>query len=198
MVMAVANANVPKFTVIIGGSFGAGNYGMCGRAYGPRQLWMWPNARISVMGGEQAANMLLTVRMDGLAARGKTMTRGGAGGVQGADPGEVRGGGQPVLQHGAAVGRRHPRSAGYAHGAGAGHRRRAERADSGDAVRRVPDVRGALTPGPSPRGERGSRAGMAGDCNRAWGPAATKSGQAGLGCAAGWRVVAGAPGMKAG
>src|SRR5690348_17324637 len=61
MVMAVANANVPKFTVIIGGSFGAGNYGMCGRAYGPRQLWMWPNARISVMGGEQAATVLTMV-----------------------------------------------------------------------------------------------------------------------------------------
>src|SRR5262249_6513826 len=74
MVMAVANATVPKFTVIIGGSFGAGNYGMCGRAYGPRQLWMWPNARISVMGGEQAASTLLTVRMEGLAARGKSMT----------------------------------------------------------------------------------------------------------------------------
>ncbi len=59
MVIAVANAAVPKFTVVIGGSFGAGNYGMCGRAYGPRQLWMWPNARISVMGGEQAANVLL-------------------------------------------------------------------------------------------------------------------------------------------
>ena len=55
MVTAVANARVPKFTVIIGGSFGAGNYGMCGRAYSPRFLWMWPNARISVMGGEQAA-----------------------------------------------------------------------------------------------------------------------------------------------
>jgi acetyl-CoA carboxylase carboxyltransferase component len=74
MVMAVANAQVPKFTVIIGGSFGAGNYGMCGRAYSPRQLWMWPNARISVMGGEQAASTLLTVRMDGLATRGKTLT----------------------------------------------------------------------------------------------------------------------------
>jgi 3-methylcrotonyl-CoA carboxylase beta subunit len=74
MVMAVANANVPKFTVIIGGSFGAGNYGMCGRAYSPRQLWMWPNARISVMGGEQAANTLLTVRMEGMAARGHQMS----------------------------------------------------------------------------------------------------------------------------
>jgi acetyl-CoA carboxylase carboxyltransferase component len=73
MVMAVANARVPKFTVILGGSFGAGNYGMCGRAYGPRQLWMWPNARISVMGGEQAANVLLTVRLEGLRARGQEM-----------------------------------------------------------------------------------------------------------------------------
>jgi acetyl-CoA carboxylase carboxyltransferase component len=74
MVMAVANAQVPKFTVIIGGSFGAGNYAMCGRAYEPRQLWMWPNARISVMGGQQAANVLLTVRLDNLTARGKTMS----------------------------------------------------------------------------------------------------------------------------
>jgi len=74
MVMAVANARMPKFTVIIGGSFGAGNYAMCGRAYGPRQLWMWPNARISVMGGAQAANVLLTVRLEGLKARGKDMT----------------------------------------------------------------------------------------------------------------------------
>jgi acetyl-CoA carboxylase carboxyltransferase component len=74
MVMAVANAAVPKFTVIIGGSFGAGNYGMCGRAFSPRQLWMWPNARISVMGGEQAASTLLTVRMEGRLARGRTMT----------------------------------------------------------------------------------------------------------------------------
>ena len=61
LVTAVACAQVPKFTVIVGGSFGAGNYGMCGRAYSPRQLWMWPNARISVMGGEQAANVLSTV-----------------------------------------------------------------------------------------------------------------------------------------
>ncbi len=74
MVMAVANANVPKLTVIIGGSFGAGNYGMCGRAYSPRFLWMWPNARISVMGGEQAANVLATVREDGLRREGKEMT----------------------------------------------------------------------------------------------------------------------------
>jgi 3-methylcrotonyl-CoA carboxylase beta subunit len=70
MVTAVATATVPKFTVIIGGSFGAGNYGMCGRAYSPRFLWMWPNARISVMGGEQAAAVLATVRRDGIEAKG--------------------------------------------------------------------------------------------------------------------------------
>ncbi len=70
MVMAVANAAVPKLTVIIGGSFGAGNYGMCGRAFAPRFLWMWPNARISVMGGEQAASVMATVRRDGIEARG--------------------------------------------------------------------------------------------------------------------------------
>src|SRR5207248_4050430 len=74
LVMAVANASVPKFTVVIGGSFGAGNYAMCGRAYGPRQLWLWPNSRTSVMGGEQAANVLLTVKLDQLRARGETMT----------------------------------------------------------------------------------------------------------------------------
>ena len=72
MVTAVATAKVPKFTVVIGGSFGAGNYGMCGRAYSPRFLWMWPNARISVMGGEQAAGVLATVKRDGLEASGKT------------------------------------------------------------------------------------------------------------------------------
>lgn len=72
MVTAVSTVNVPKFTVIIGGSFGAGNYGMCGRAYSPRFLWMWPNARISVMGGEQAASVLATVRRDGIEARGGT------------------------------------------------------------------------------------------------------------------------------
>ncbi len=71
MVHAVANSVVPKFTVIVGGSFGAGNYGMCGRAYEPRLLWMWPNARISVMGGEQAAGVLTTVKRDQLAREGK-------------------------------------------------------------------------------------------------------------------------------
>src|SRR5437773_2781848 len=74
LVTAVACAEVPKFTVIVGGSFGAGNYGRCGRAYSPRQLWMWPNARISVMGGEQAASVLVTVRKEGQSAHGKTMS----------------------------------------------------------------------------------------------------------------------------
>jgi 3-methylcrotonyl-CoA carboxylase beta subunit len=74
MVTAVATANVPKFTIIIGGSFGAGNYGMCGRAFGPRFLWMWPNARISVMGGEQAASVLATVKRDGIEAKGGQWT----------------------------------------------------------------------------------------------------------------------------
>ncbi|MBV9897608.1 MAG: methylcrotonoyl-CoA carboxylase [Chloroflexi bacterium] len=74
MVMAVANAQVPKFTVIIGSSFGAGNYGMCGRAYSPRQLWTWPNARISVMGGQQAASVLLQVRLDNLHREGRDMS----------------------------------------------------------------------------------------------------------------------------
>ncbi|MGE8495691.1 MULTISPECIES: carboxyl transferase domain-containing protein [Comamonas] len=74
LVTAVATASVPKFTIIIGGSFGAGNYGMCGRAYSPRFLWMWPNARISVMGGEQAASVLATVKRDGIEGRGGAWT----------------------------------------------------------------------------------------------------------------------------
>jgi 3-methylcrotonyl-CoA carboxylase beta subunit len=71
MVNAVATSTVPRFTVVIGGSFGAGNYAMCGRAYDPRFLWMWPNARVSVMGGEQAALVLSSVKRDGLEARGE-------------------------------------------------------------------------------------------------------------------------------
>ncbi len=74
LVQAVASTSVPKFTVIIGGSYGAGNYGMCGRAYSPRFLWMWPKAKISVMGGEQAANVLLTVKRDQLQAQGKDLS----------------------------------------------------------------------------------------------------------------------------
>lgn len=74
MVHAVANTTVPKLTVVVGGSFGAGNYGMCGRAYGPRFLWMWPNARISVMGAEQAAQVLITIKEEQRARDGKTLT----------------------------------------------------------------------------------------------------------------------------
>jgi 3-methylcrotonyl-CoA carboxylase beta subunit/propionyl-CoA carboxylase len=86
MVHAVANSVVPKFTVIIGGSFGAGNYGMCGRAFEPRLLWMWPNARISVMGGEQAANVLAAIKRDQLARQGQPLSE--------ADEGAIR---QPIL-----------------------------------------------------------------------------------------------------
>ena len=87
LVTAVACSVVPKFTVVIGGSFGAGNYGMCGRAYDPRFLWMWPNARISVMGGEQAASVLATVRRDGLEARGEEWRAEDEEAFKAADPG---------------------------------------------------------------------------------------------------------------
>ena len=70
LVMAVANANVPKLTLVIGGSFGAGNYGMCGRAYSPRFMWTWPNSRISVMGGEQASSVLSTLKRDQIEQKG--------------------------------------------------------------------------------------------------------------------------------
>jgi 3-methylcrotonyl-CoA carboxylase beta subunit len=83
MVTAVATARVPKITMLIGGSFGAGNYGMCGRAYSPRFLWMWPNARISVMGGEQAAAVLATVRRDGIEAKGASWSSGDEEGFKG-------------------------------------------------------------------------------------------------------------------
>ena len=81
MVTAVACASVPKFTVIIGGSFGAGNYAMCGRAYGARFLWTWPNARISVMGGEQAATVLAIVKREGLQRRGEQWAEAGRAGI---------------------------------------------------------------------------------------------------------------------
>jgi 3-methylcrotonyl-CoA carboxylase beta subunit len=71
----VANSVVPKFTLVIGGSFGAGNYGMCGRAYEPRLLWMWPNSRISVMGGEQAAGVLATVKREQVSRQGRELTQ---------------------------------------------------------------------------------------------------------------------------
>ena len=110
MVHAVANSVVPKFTVIIGGSFGAGNYGMCGRAYEPRLLWMWPNARISVMGGEQAAGVLTTVKRDQLAREGKPFTAEEEAAIRDPILAEVRSRGIALLLHRPAVGRRHPRS----------------------------------------------------------------------------------------
>ena len=109
LVTAVATAQVPKVTMIIGGSFGAGNYGMCGRAYSPRFLWMWPNARISVMGGEQAATVLAMVKREGIERKGGDWTRRGGGRIPRADPGEIRARGPPALFLGAAVGRRHHR-----------------------------------------------------------------------------------------
>src|SRR5213075_2635715 len=112
MVTAVATAAVPKFTVIIGGSFGAGNYGMCGRAYSPRFLWMWPNARISVMGGEQAATVLAMVKREGIERKGGSE-------VPQTDPDEIRARRPPALFLGTAVGRRHHRSGEDARGAGA-------------------------------------------------------------------------------
>ena len=140
MVTAVACARVPKLTVIIGGSFGAGNYAMCGRAYAPRFLWMWPNARISVMGGEQAASVLAQVQAGRIGALGADLARGRGGSVQGADPRPVRDPGPPVLRERAPVGRRHHRPGADPHGPGARPVRGAERADRAHRVRRVPDV----------------------------------------------------------
>ena len=97
LVTAVACAAVPKLTVIIGGSYGAGNYAMCGRAYSPRLLFQWPNARISVMGGEQAASVLATVKRDQLQRSRPRLARGGGGGLQAADPRAVRAPGSSLL-----------------------------------------------------------------------------------------------------
>ena len=140
MVHAVANSVVPKFTVIIGGSFGAGNYGMCGRAYEPRLLWMWPNARISVMGGEQAAGVLTTVKRDQLAREGKPFSAEDEAAIRDPILAEVRRRGIALLLHRAAVGRRHPRSGRDAGGAGARPVGGVQRADSAAEVRRLPDV----------------------------------------------------------
>ena len=130
MVTAVACARVPKLTVVIGGSFGAGNYSMCGRAYSPRFLFTWPNARISVMGGEQAASVLAP----GPPRRARGPRRGvagrGGGGVQGADPRAVRAPGAPVLRHRPALGRRRHRPRADPHRARPGPVRLRQRARS--------------------------------------------------------------------
>jgi 3-methylcrotonyl-CoA carboxylase beta subunit len=120
MVTAVACAQVPKITVIVGGSYGAGNYGMCGRAYGPRFLFTWPNARISVMGGEQAASVLATVRRDNIEAAGKKWSAT-----------EER---ESLLRHRATMGRRHHRTHRDSPRAGSVFFRGAQRADRGDEV----------------------------------------------------------------
>ena len=140
MVHAVANAQVPKFTIVTGGSFGAGNYGMCGRAFDPRFLWMWPNARISVMGGEQAAGVLVTVKKDQLARQRRDALRRRRSGHPRSAAGQVRARRLALLLHRAAVGRRHPRSGVDARHARPGHRRRRERPARADPLRRVPDV----------------------------------------------------------
>ncbi len=120
MVTAVACAQVPKITVIVGGSYGAGNYGMCGRAYGPRFLFTWPNARISVMGGEQAASVLATVRRDNIEADGKSWSTEDEDAFKAPIREQYEDGGQSLLRHRAAVGRRHHRAIGDAPGAGSG------------------------------------------------------------------------------
>ena len=132
---------MPKFTVIIGGSFGAGNYGMCGRAYGPRFLWMWPNARISVMGGEQAASVLAPVQRDNIEAEG------GAGRAEEEEAfkapirAQYETPGPSLLRHARGCGT----TASSIRPTRAGARPRpvggAQRADRGDALRRLPDVR---------------------------------------------------------
>ena len=145
MVHAVANAAVPKFTVVIGGSFGAGNYGMCGRAYQPRQLWMWPNARISVMGGEQAASVLTQVKQEQRARQGKPMSRQRGRGPARPHPREVRGGGEPLLLDGAPLGRRHHRPRRHASRPRARDLGRPQRPDSRDPLRGVSILTPAAT-----------------------------------------------------
>ncbi len=140
MVHAVANSVVPKFTVIIGGSFGAGNYGMCGRAYEPRMLWMWPNARISVMGAAQAAVVLTTVKRDQLTREGKRFHGGGRRRDPPADPRQVRARRVALLLDGAAVGRWDHRPGADAPDAGARPVGRLQRADPAAEVRGIPDV----------------------------------------------------------
>jgi hypothetical protein len=142
MVTAVACARVPKFTVVIGGSFGAGNYGMCGRAYSPRFLWMWPNARISVMGGEQAANVLATVRRDGLEAAGKpgAPTTKRPSRRRSANSTSIAG--SPLLRQRPPLGRRRDRPRRHPAGGRSRPVGGAERRRRSDPVRHFPDVRG--------------------------------------------------------
>ena len=140
MVTAVATARVPKLTVVIGGSFGAGNYSMCGRAYSPRFLWMWPASRISVMGGNQASSVLATVKRDQYEARGEEWSAEDEEAFKAPIKAAVRGPGQPLLLHRPPLGRRHHRPRGHPHRPGAGARRRLPHPAAGDLLRPVPDV----------------------------------------------------------
>ena len=150
MVTAVACSHVPKFTVVIGGSFGAGNYAMCGRAYGARFLWMWPNARISVMGGEQAASVLATVKRDGIEAAGKVWLPDDEEAFKAPIRDQYESQGNPYYATARLVGRRHHRSGRYASRAWPGdfsqpqctHRR-------SHAVWRVPNVTSSCPPTPA-------------------------------------------------
>ena len=144
MVNAVANAQVPKFTVIIGASNGAGNYGMCGRAFSPRLLFMWPNARISVMGGEQAAQHAAHRQARTVEARRRDDDRSGAEGISAPDARKVRSRVERLLLERAPVGRRRPRSGRDARRTGAGHRSLDERANPrARKLRRLQNVIGS-------------------------------------------------------
>ena len=140
MVTAVATTRVPKLTVVIGGSFGAGNYSMCGRAYSPRFLWTWPASRISVMGGPQAASVLSTVKRDQLEARGEEWSADDEAAFEAPIRDAVRGAGQPVLRDRPAVGRRHHRPRRHPRPARPRPRRRLARPAARAALRRLPDV----------------------------------------------------------
>jgi 3-methylcrotonyl-CoA carboxylase beta subunit len=140
LVTAVACAAVPKLTLVVGGSYGAGNYGMCGRAYSPRFLFTWPNARVALMGSEQAASVLATGEARQHRSRRRKLAGRRGSRVQAPHPRTIRPRGQPVFRHGAAMGRRdHPAQRNTA-GAVPGALRDAERAGGRDAVRGVSDV----------------------------------------------------------
>ncbi len=166
LVTAVASAEVPKFTVLIGGSFGAGNYAMAGRAYQPRFLWSWPNARISVMGGPQAARVLSTVR-GGLRDRRRARR------LRGADPRDLRARGVTLLRDGTPLGRRGHRPARYAARPVDGHRGGAPRADPRDPLRGLPDVGSAQA---RQRGTISRGGGSSTGCPRCTRPARSRSG----------------------
>ena len=133
MVTAVACSTVPKFTVIIGGSFGAGNYAMCGRSYGPRFLWTWPNARISVMGGEQASTVLAIVKREGMQRRGEDWPAPDEQAFRDEIRGQYESPGQPGLRECAPLGRRRDRPDRHPGGGGARARGSTVRPDPGES-----------------------------------------------------------------